>query len=146
MQLINKRGDLMLTDKEIDTDKLINSAKYILDNYQFQLKIKKRDESQMSAVEYSGMPGSPSMTNTAENGILRHVSAEDYVKEVDFAVDNLKYDNDLYKIIKYKYIAPMDTAIAIAMKLNISRSKYYRLLRKAQKEFGLLCKLVNINR
>lgn len=125
----------------IDKEVLISNARDILDNYQVQYELAKRENS-IGSPASDGMPKGSKKGNPQEDKLITQVNAGEYCNEVNSKIEQLK---PLYRqIIKYKYLSGTMTDEGVAMKLGISKRTLARKSKLALIDFGLSCNLVPV--
>lgn len=131
----------MLTSEVIDETELINRARLVLENYELQKELAKRNTS-IGSPDSDGMPKGSKRGNPNESKILKQVNAQEYCNEVENKINQL--DQVHSQILRMRFLEKTWTKAGIAMKLDISTATYDRKLQKALFDFGLSCDLVAI--
>lgn len=131
----------MLTSEIIDETELINRARLVLENYELQKELAKRNTS-IGSPDSDGMPKGSKRGNPNESKILKQVNAQEYCNEVENKINQL--DQVHSQILRMRFLEKTWTKAGIAMKLDISTATYDRKLQKALFDFGLSCDLVAI--
>lgn len=131
----------MLTSEIINETELINRARLVLENYELQKELAKRNTS-IGSPDSDGMPKGSKRGNPNESKILKQVNAQEYCNEVENKINQL--DQVHSQILRMRFLEKTWTKAGIAMKLDISTATYDRKLQKALFDFGLSCDLVAI--
>lgn len=131
----------MLTSEVIDETELINRARLVLENYELQKELAKRNTS-IGSPDSDGMPKGSKRGNPNESKILKQVNAQEYCNEVENKINQL--DQVHSQILRMRFLEKTWNRAGIANKLNISPATYDRNLKRALRDFALSCDLVVI--